>query len=89
MRTHAERGYEKQAQARVAKPQAYFRPGRCEVPCHLVPTLCVGTHWMAAPRPRNLTYDTPTFYGNEAAERPTNAYPRGAWVREASASEGR
>ena len=25
MRTHAERGYEKQAQARVAKPQAYFQ----------------------------------------------------------------
>ena len=37
----------------------------------LVPTLCVGTHFLAAPRP-GATRD---------AERPRLAFPRGAWER--------
>ena len=36
----------------------------------LVPTLCVGTHWTAAPRPRHRCED---------AERPFSVFPRGAW----------
>ena len=43
---------------------------------HLVPTLRVGTHWMAAPRPRNGTPTVSTPYDNGDAERPSSALRR-------------
>ena len=43
---------------------------------HLVPTLRVGKHWMAAPRPRNGTSTLSTSYDNGDAERPSSALRR-------------
>jgi len=46
----------------------------------LVPMLCVGTHWTAAPRPRNRTSAVPMSYDNADAERPSSALRRGSVV---------
>ena len=49
----------------------------------LVPTLRVGTHWMAAPRPRNGTSTLSMSYNNRDAERPSSALRRWSVVTRA------
>ena len=50
---------------------------------HLVPTLRVDTHWMAAPRPRNGTSTVSISYDNGDAERPSSSLRRWSVVTRA------